>query len=498
MKFYTWFGQNGNRFYQSGYDDGVKFSTSMKIDNYPLYTTLKSDKFKKTKYTTIDKRPLGEISFSNFFDRKKFVKENKASYEFFGLEKPEYETIHREYPGAYGVPYDSSLIRTVFIDIETESHEGGYSSVDNPFQRINAISVIFRDNIYALGLGSYTPTEKNIKYLECKSEEQLLHSFFKLIRKIDPDVYSGWSVEKFDIPMLINRSKLVFGNDTECKKLSPFGILEAKEVRSKFGVEQVYSIYGCSILDYLPLYKKFQLTKLADYKLHTVATYELGEGKVDLSETGGMKSYLTDFNSWITYNIKDSILVREIDKKRKYIDLVSRIGMRSKTNYIDAFSQVRLWEQIIYTYLETEENVISPYKSNMDGNEVDTDQFQGAYVKPPIVGKHDWVVYYDFTSLYPHIIMQFNISPETYVGELDYVNVAEILSKNYEVIQTHYLEKSSYCMSGNGAMFRTDIKGFLPKIIEKMFQERKEAKDTMLLYEKASDTIKDILKQRAK
>lgn len=492
MDFYTTFALRGNRFYRTGYKDGIKYAVTDRVKEYDLYTTTQNEKLALTPYKSIDGIPLSKLTFPDQFALKKFVKENKSIFKFYGVGRPEYVEIHKRYPGAYGVEYDSSLVRTVFIDIETET-EGGYSSVDNPFQRIDAISVVYRDTIFALGLGEYKPTSPNIRYLHCKTEEELLISFFKLMRKIDADVISGWNCERYDLPMLINRSKLVFGDDSQAKKLSPFGIIESRTVTSKYGEEQVYDIVGVATLDYYPLYKKLQLTKLPDNKLHTVAMYELGEGKVDLG-AAGLGVSKSNWQLYTDYNIKDSLLVKQIDDKRKYIDLVSRIAMRSKTNYIDAYSQVRLWEQIIYTYLETEQKVQPPMKT-YGGSDEDT-AFEGAYVKAPITGKHEWVSYYDFTSLYPHVILQFNISPETLIQDSKDITVQDVVKLNESVINSQELIENDVCLAGNGAMFRNDIEGFIPTIIQKMFYERKAAKDTMLKFDKGANMIKNELKKR--
>lgn len=492
--FYTNFAVRDGRFYITGYANGHRFVSSEYVDDCVIRTTAGNDTLPVSKYKTLEGNKLYDISFRNQFEMKKFVKENRMHTPFYGVQKTEMELIHKKYPGAFGVSdYDFDMVRTFYFDIEVET-EGSYATPENPFQRVNLITVVYNKKVYALGLNPFSAKDRNIKYLHCPTEEDLFHNFFKLVRKIDPDIYSGWNIEGFDIPYMINRCQRVFGTDELASQFSPFGVISQRTIKTKFGDQVVYDFLGATVLDYLPLYKKFQLKKLADYKLDTVAMYELKRGKVDYSEEGSLRNlYLVNWDKFVVYGVEDSIIVSDIDDNRNYISLVFQIAMRSKTNVADVFYQTRLWEQIIYTYLETEQRVLPAYKERSDDPD---EEFEGAYVKEPLTGRRDWIVYYDFTSLYPHVMMQFNISPETWIDGKIPLTVQDVIDLNPDKIDTDALQMSQACLAGNGSMFRTDIEGFIPKILKKMFQERKEAKNTMLEYKKGADMIEEELRKR--
>ena len=101
-------------------------------------------------------------------------------------------------------------------------------------------------------------------------------------------------------------------------------------------------------------------------------------------------------------------LVDRLEDKMKLIDLAITLAYDAKANYADVFYQVRMWDAIIYNYLKERNVVIPPKKSEQKDS-----KYAGAYVKEPIIGRHEWIVSFDLNSLYPHLIMQYNISPET-------------------------------------------------------------------------------------
>jgi DNA polymerase elongation subunit (family B) len=141
-----------------------------------------------------------------------------------------------------------------------------------------------------------------------------------------------------------------------------------------------------------------------------------------------------------------------------------------------------MWDNIIYNYLK-KRNIVIPPKNKSQKNE----KYAGAYVKEPVPGKYDWVVNFDLNSLYPHLIMQYNISPETLVDERHpTVNVEKILNKNL----TFEMYKD-YSVCANGAMFRKDIRGFLPELMEKMYQDRVIFKKKMIEAKKEYEKTKN-------
>ena len=234
----------------------------------------------------------------------------------------------------------------------------------------------------------------------------------------------------------------------------------------------IYDIGGITQLDYLDLYKKFTYKAQESYRLDYIAEVELGQKKLDHSEFDTFKDFYTyGWQKYIEYNIVDVELVDRLEDKMKLIELAITMAYTAKVNYIDVFYQVRMWDNIIYNYLKNRNIVIPPNNSSEK-----SEKYAGAYVKEPIPGKYDWVVSFDLNSLYPHLIMQYNISPETLLEEKHpTVSVDRILNEDI----TFEMYKD-YAVCANGAMFRKDVRGFLPELMEKMYGDRVIFKKKML------------------
>ena len=225
-----------------------------------------------------------------------------------------------------------------------------------------------------------------------------------------------------------------------------------------------YDVGGLTQLDYLDLYKKFTYKAQESYRLDYIAEVELGQKKLDHSEFDTFKDFYTKgWQKFIEYNIVDVELVDRLEDKMKLIELALTMAYDAKVNYNDVFYQVRMWDNIIYNYLKKRDIVIPP-KIRSDKNE----KYAGAYVKEPIPGKYDWVVSFDLNSLYPHLIMQYNISPETLLEERHpTATVDRILN---EEINFELYKDNAVC--ANGAMYRKDVRGFLPELMDKMYGDR--------------------------
>ena len=227
---------------------------------------------------------------------------------------------------------------------------------------------------------------------------------------------------------------------------------------------------GINILDYLDLYRKFTYTNQESYRLAHIAFVELGQRKVDHSEYDNFKDFYTsDWQKFIEYNIQDVELIDRLEDKMKLLELAITMSYDAKANFEDVYSQVRMWDTIIYNYLSDKNIVVPPRK----GSKKD-EKYAGAYVKEPIPGKYDWVVSFDLNSLYPHLIMQYNISPETlWETRHSSSSVERILNQEIDF-------DGKFAVCANGAQYRKDIHGFLPKIMQKIYDERTIYKKLML------------------
>jgi DNA polymerase elongation subunit (family B) len=256
------------------------------------------------------------------------------------------------------------------------------------------------------------------------------------------------------------------------KKLSPWGYINERKTFIKGNEEIHYDIHGISQLDYLELYKKFTYQKQESYRLDYIAGEELGDAKKLNPEDNFKDFYTNHWQQFVDYNIHDTELVDRLEDKMRLIELCLTMAYNAKINYEDVFSQVRMWDAIIYNHLRKKKIAI-PAKS---GSGKDA-QFEGAYVKDPIIGLHKWVASFDLNSLYPHLIMQYNISPETLTEDKIPCTVEKLLNQE---VDTSYAHRRDLSLTANGWCYRKDVKGFMPELMEKMYTDRSKFKKQML------------------
>ena len=179
--------------------------------------------------------------------------------------------------------------------------------------------------------------------------------------------------------------------------------------------------------------------------------------------------YTSDWQRFVEYNIQDVNLVDRLEDKMRLLELALTLAYDAKVNLSDVYSQVRMWDTLIYNDLKGRNIVVPPKISTQKD-----DKYAGAYVKEPVPGVYDWVVSFDLNSLYPHLIMQYNISPETLIDErFPGITVDKLL-------QEEVTPNPKYCVCANGAQYRKDIHGFLPEIMQRIYDERKIFKKQML------------------
>lgn len=474
--FYTAVNQKGSRIMHRGYDKhGARVHESLTF-RPTLYVPTK--KPKPTSWKTIDGITVDPIDFENTYEAYEFTKKysDVDGFKVYGDIEAQYQFIAENYGSGGELEYDSSLIRTLYIDIEVES-EDGFATPDMASERINAITLYMNGTTFSFGLGKFSVDGVNCYSFD--DEAAMLRHFLEAWEELDPDIITGWNVNMFDMPYLFRRIEKLMG-EKEAKRLSPWREVRNRKVIIMDRHNWVYDFSGISILDYYDLYKKFTFITRESYKLQHIAMVELGEGKIDYSDVGTLTGlYQQDFQRFMEYNIKDTILVSQLEDKLRLIELAQALAYSARGNFGDVFSQVRMWDSIIYNHLRTKKITIPPKTGNDK-----SDQFEGAYVKSPIVGGHDWVVSFDLDSLYPHLIMQYNLSPETIVGErLPSISMDALLSPNSDPSLEGFLtmaKQKNLCVAANGTMYRRDIHGFLPELMDTMYAQRKEYKKRML------------------
>ena len=297
----------------------------------------------------------------------------------------------------------------------------------------------------------------------------MLQDFHKWWSDNTPDIITGWNNNLYDIPYICRRMERVLGEKWK-KSLSPWNRVIDREFIVQGRKQIAYDICGVSILDYLDLYKKFTYTNQESYRLDHIAMVELDDKKLDHSEYENFKDFYTsDWQRFVEYNIHDVNLVDKLEDKMKLIELAVTMAFDAKVNFEDVYSQVRMWDTLIYNDLKKRNIVVPPRQSTKKD-----EKYAGAYVKEPEPGMYDWVVSFDLNSLYPHLIMQYNISPETLVDERHpTVTVDKLLNQEVDI-------DGDYAVCANGAQYRRDIHGFLPEIMQRIYDERTIYKKRML------------------
>ena len=475
MRFYTNVQLVGNNFLVRGYEDGKHFMTRESFS-----PTLFVPSKRNTKYKTLTGDPVEPIKPGSVRDCREFIKkyDGVQNFDVFGNDRYIYQYISEMYPEPE-VKFDISKIKLTTLDIEVKS-ENGFPDVESAAEEILLISIqdYTTKQIRTWGQGPFNNKQDNVIYKSFNSEYELLNAFINwwMIEENTPEVITGWNIELYDIPYLSRRLERVLGEKL-MKRLSPWGLVTEDEIYIAGRKNIAYDVGGITQLDYLNLYKKFTYKAQESYRLDYIASVELGQKKLDHSEYDTFKDFYTKgWQKFVEYNIIDVELVDRLEDKMKLIELAITMAYDAKANYVDVFSQVRMWDTIIYNYLKKRNIVIPPKnRSNKDA------KYAGAYVKEPIPGKYDWVVSFDLNSLYPHLIMQYNISPETLIDQKHpSATVDKILAED---INFELYKDTAVC--ANGAMYRKDVRGFLPELMEKIYKDRTVYKKKMLAAKQA-------------
>jgi len=471
MSFYTNVQLVGDDLLYLGYEEGPgglleRIQRKMKFSPTLFVVT-----DKQTKHKTLDGRYAKPIKFESVREARQFIDRYRdvQGFEVHGYDRFLYQFVSEEYPGE--VDYNLKALKITSLDIEVAC-ENGFPNVQECAEPLLSITVqdYTSKKIKVWGTKPYQTDRKDVEYILCDGEEHLLRSFLSYWSTAFPDVLTGWNVELYDIPYICGRLERLFG-EKEMKQISPWGIVHREEMEIKGRKQIIYNIYGVNVLDYLDLYKKFTYTNQESYRLDHIAYVELGQNKLDHSEFENFKEFYTrNWQKFIDYNIKDVELVLRLEEKMKLVELAIALAYDAKVNMKDVYFQVRMWDTLIYNFLR-DKNIVVPPAKRSDKSE----KYAGAYVKEPIPGRYDWVVSFDLNSLYPHLIMQYNISPETLAERRHPTATVE------RILNQEIQPDPKYCLCANGSQYRKDIHGFLPEMMQKIYDERVQSKKLMLM-----------------
>jgi DNA polymerase elongation subunit (family B) len=466
-----------------GVRNGKRFT-----ERHPFTPTLYVKSAEQSEYKSIDGQNLKAITFGDNSDCKEFLDNYSKveNYPIYGQTDLTYQYLSSVYPDT--LTFDMSQMKILSIDIETTA-EHGFPDVENPIEEVLLISVI--DNatkeIHTWGAGEWKCVSEEVEglpvtYHYCSDEYDLLEQFMQWWASDYPDIVTGWNMEQFDMPYLVNRIDRVFGNDAK-NNLSPYGMTRKRMVRGHNREIMKIDMKGVIQLDYMDLYKKFTYTFQESYRLDYIAEVELGKNKLEMGFETFREFYEGDWNRFIDYNIIDTKLVDELDDKMKFLELIITMAYDCKCNYNDIFSSVRTWDCLLYNHL-LEKGIMIPQKK-----EHFSKGFPGGYVQEPKTGKYKWIVSVDATSLYPSIIMQHNLSPEMLAENHKPIDctVDTILDRQHQL----KLSDSNLSMAANGYLYRKDRQGFMAEITQKFFDDRQRYKKLMKQAEQEYEDTKN-------
>ena len=485
-RFYTDIYQSGNNIHFRGYENGLPIQEKIE---YSPFIYIKGN----GEYSTQSGLSLSKKSFETISDYRGYLENFRSveNHSIFGARDIVTQYIHSEFKD--GVEFDDSLIQCWFFDIETKVGENskGFPFPETALEEILLITMY--NHTQKKGY-IFSTKEINIKnkvfsegadFRSYSTEAEMLKEFVLFFASNRIDILSGWNSEMFDIPYLVNRIRNVHGTAI-ANMLSPWKKIHSRKVNISATEErETFDIKGIVHLDYMELYKKFNPSSKESFKLDFIADLELGCGKVENPYESFKEFYTSDFDLFTEYNWTDVTLLCRMEDKLLQLKLAMMLSYMAKVNIGDVMSSMRLWESIIYGYFN-EKKIAQP----MFPTQVEPRHVPGAYVHTPKTGKYKWVVSVDATSLYPSIMMQNNISPETKMGMID-LTPEDILNGNLPTD----VDTSKYIISGNGLITHKEFEGYIPYLVKQQFESRKKFKKQMLEYSKELEEIKAELKK---
>lgn len=477
MNFYTNILQMGDHLYIRGFEDGERIQRKVV---YEPHLFVSSDR--ETGYKSIDDKHVKRVDFDKMSDAREFIRKysDVVGMDIYGYDKWPYLYIYENYKD---MQYDTSKINVVGLDIEVASDDG-FPEPGKAEKEVTAITLKRKNMTIVIGCGNFVHDQKDLYYMKCEDERALLQRFLKVWESLEIDVVTGWNTEFFDIPYLVHRIEKLFDKKS-ASRLSPWN--KIKQYSMSMGTkEQIgYNIFGVSNLDYLAVYRKFQLAPRESYRLDYICEVELGEKKLDYSEFGNLHSlYKENYQKFIEYNIRDVDLIFMLEEKLGYIEQIFALTFDSRVNHEDGLTTLTIWDTIIHNYL-MDRNIVIP---NKRPDIRDNPQIEGGFVKDPKVGMHEWIMSFDLNSLYPHLIMQYNISPDTRVKNDEkyweltaQANVDSLLKKS---LDTSILKQNNVSMTANGKIYSNQKRGFLSELMKMMYDGRVEYKKKMIDFKK--------------
>jgi DNA polymerase elongation subunit (family B) len=458
-----------------------------------------SDPRKHPYYTSWDGRSVKQVQVSS---------PNRYSiYEFLdALPEKEKDEI-----------FEFNIPKIYFIDIETEVVDGFPEALDTKDEngvvikegastRVLSISIVYNDKIIILGLKELSEdsisninnmtnkyfekygAEYKLKYVKYDDEFDMLYNFFnKMVPKMP--LMTGWNFLKYDWQFLVNRSKKLtkWVNGKEYK-IDPRVSSPTKKISKIWRTDYEVPVHRM-VFDYMMLYEILDTSiKVKESSsLDFVSNKLVGVEKIKYS--GSLqKLYEEDYEKFMYYNTVDSVLVQKIHEARNYISIIYAISSLSRIRIIDvinvpkgALASLAITEGVLRNRFRTMDNIVL-FKD--DDQEAES-TISGGWVKDPVVGMNQWVVTYDFASLYPTTQRQFYITPETFVGIVDPIDKKRCTNNKL-------IDPDKHVVCVNGCVFEKRNSPTI-NMLEEIYADRKKNKKIMMIKrEELKETLEQI------
>jgi DNA polymerase elongation subunit (family B) len=356
-----------------------------------------------------------------------------------------------------------------YLDIEVESGDR-FPTAKIAAERVNCVTIYMskEKKYYVYGLEKDIKPETynklksiNAEYICCPTEKHLITWLFTKIGKSDVDIITGWNTDYFDNPFLIRRAEILGINPKILSRLPTQHQSAYEDKRTR-----MLKIGGTENLDYYKLYKSFSRGERDDYKLDTIGKFEVNDEKAPLPD--GYQSYKNYWDDYVWYNIKDVELLVKIDAKKRFVETTIGACAEANVPFSAIFESKKMLVGFVLKFLHKKGLVMPPLKEH------ESRTFPGAYVYST-PGYYQYLVSYDYRSMYPSIMMGANVSPETKVTfPIDHVFTPE----EEEYVKT--LVKSPWDAWGTKKIYyRKDIDGIVPEVVKILFDGRTELKNLM-------------------
>jgi DNA polymerase elongation subunit (family B) len=444
---------------------------------------------------TLDGQKAKKVYFKSYLDYYTYSKTRENLLE--NAVKPEIQFLTERYHGIRDDELEVPKLCIYSIDIEVPRGDSGFSDVNDADDPVVLISICnnLTNRTTTFGMKPYNGEYKDkdfLTYVYCETEEELFQRVFNFFQKFPCDVVTGWNVQGYDVPYLVNRARRLFGDDTDVyRKFSPIGQIRMWKGHDQKGNEILnIDIGGVTILDYMDLYKWYSPSKLESYSLKFVTAFELDKTKVDYSEYEDLRDlYERNWDLYVKYNIIDAYRILQLEEKLGYIMLVQALSLlcRASMKYYHVMTQ--LIEGLLITYFRRH-GMCGP---RFYGGTQET--FEAAFVKEPKVGRYEWISDLDIASSYPTAVLTLNMSPETYYGRIRGLTEEQVMhnvrshkfdsfdmvmaSGQKQVIEgakletfNNALKKRLLSIAPCGSVFTTKRVGVLAQVTRDLFNRR--------------------------